>query len=64
MAPESLFIHVYTSQSDVWSFGVLLWELMTLGDSPYPELENIENLFQLLREGFRMEQPENCPLEM
>ena len=64
MAPESLFVNVYTSQSDVWSFGVLLWEIVTLGESPYPDMVDIENLFHLLREGFRMEQPENCPIEM
>ncbi|XP_065556842.1 fibroblast growth factor receptor 3-like [Artemia franciscana] len=64
MAPEALFKRVYTSQSDVWSFGVLMWEIMTLGGTPYPTIPNMERLFQLLREGHRMEKPTACSLEL
>ncbi|XP_049772167.1 proto-oncogene tyrosine-protein kinase receptor Ret-like [Schistocerca cancellata] len=59
MALESLMDHVYTSKSDVWSFGVVLWELVTLGASPYPGVA-VHNLFHLLQAGYRMECPENC----
>ncbi|XP_075210916.1 protein kinase receptor Ret oncogene [Lycorma delicatula] len=59
MALESLADHVYTSKSDIWSFGILLWELVTLGSSPYPGVA-VHNLFYLLRAGYRMEKPENC----
>jgi proto-oncogene tyrosine-protein kinase Ret len=63
MALESLADHVYTSKSDVWSFGVLLWELVTLGASPYPGVE-VHNLFNLLKAGYRMRNPENCSIQL
>uniref|UniRef100_A0A8C2YMR8 Fibroblast growth factor receptor n=1 Tax=Chinchilla lanigera TaxID=34839 RepID=A0A8C2YMR8_CHILA len=63
MAPEALFDRVYTHQSDVWSFGVLLWEIFTLGGSPYPGIP-VEELFKLLKEGHRMDKPANCTQDL
>nr|XP_047921549.1 proto-oncogene tyrosine-protein kinase ROS isoform X2 [Anser cygnoides] len=60
MAPESLVDGVFTNRSDVWSFGVLMWETLTLGQQPYPGLSNMEVLHHV-RSGGRLESPSNCP---
>lgn len=60
MAPESLVDGVFTTQSDVWAFGVLCWEILTLGQQPYAVRNNFEVL-TYVKEGGRLEQPDNCP---
>ncbi|XP_061926816.1 proto-oncogene tyrosine-protein kinase ROS isoform X9 [Apis cerana] len=63
MAPESLVDGVFTSQSDVWAFGVLMWEITSLGQQPYPARTNIEVLHHV-RAGGRLSKPLNCPLAL
>ncbi|KAL5251182.1 hypothetical protein ACHWQZ_G016778 [Mnemiopsis leidyi] len=63
MSPEALFDLKFTSKSDVWSYGVLLWEIVTLGSSPYPGIEPAK-LCKLLKRGYRMERPDGCSLEI
>ena len=46
-----------------WSYGVLLWELMTRGSTPYPEVENWD-IIHYIRKGHRLERPEFCPIAM
>uniref|UniRef100_A0A8B9PUL0 receptor protein-tyrosine kinase n=1 Tax=Apteryx owenii TaxID=8824 RepID=A0A8B9PUL0_APTOW len=60
MALESLQTQKFTTKSDVWSFGVLMWELLTRGASPYPEVDPYDITRYLLR-GRRLPQPEYCP---
>ncbi|KAL1006503.1 hypothetical protein UPYG_G00073190 [Umbra pygmaea] len=58
MSPESIFDKVFTTQSDVWSYGVLLWEIFSLGASPYPGLDIDEEFCHRLKQGTRMRPPE------
>ncbi|KAJ6667753.1 hypothetical protein lerEdw1_016074, partial [Lerista edwardsae] len=60
MALESLQTQKFTTKSDVWSFGILMWELMTRGASPYPEVDPYDMTHYLLQ-GRRLPQPEYCP---
>eukprot|EP00058_Branchiostoma_floridae_P017260 XP_002602748.1 hypothetical protein BRAFLDRAFT_233909 [Branchiostoma floridae] len=64
MAPERLHSgEAYTAQSDVWSFGIVLYEICTLGGDPYPGVA-VSELKEHLQAGFRMRQPEDCPHAM
>ncbi|XP_055926559.1 proto-oncogene tyrosine-protein kinase ROS-like isoform X2 [Argiope bruennichi] len=63
MAPESLVYGVFTIQSDTWAFGVLLWEVITLGMQPYPARSNMEVLYYV-RSGGCLDRPDNCPDEL
>ncbi|KAK0096847.1 hypothetical protein PV326_004167 [Microctonus aethiopoides] len=60
MAPESLKDGLFTSYSDVWSYGVVLWEMVTLASQPYQGLSN-DQVLRYVIDGGVMERPENCP---
>ena len=59
-APEGLAYNRFTTKSDVWAFGILLWEIATYGMSTYPGVE-LTDVYQLLESGYRMECPPGCP---
>ncbi|CAN9500996.1 unnamed protein product [Ophioblennius macclurei] len=64
MSPESIFECVYTFESDVWSYGILLWEIFSLGNSPYPGMPVDSKFYKLIKEGYRMDAPEFAPSKM
>ncbi|KAE8604838.1 hypothetical protein XENTR_v10014853 [Xenopus tropicalis] len=63
MALESLVNKEFSSAGDVWAFGVTLWELMTLGQTPYVDIDPFE-MAAYLKDGYRIAQPINCPDEL
>lgn len=63
MSPEAIFDGVFTTQSDIWSFGITLWEIMTLGRQPYPGIDN-KQVIDTVKNGGVPQIPEKCPLEV
>ena len=74
MAPESLYFSVFTPKLDVWSFGILMWEIVTLGSliseniilmeilpgsTPYPGM-GAREVMRRVRDGYRLERPHHC----
>jgi len=62
-APESLCYNAFSSASDVWSFGILLWEVVMLGASPYPDIDS-KDVLTKLEDGYRMPRPKKCSESM
>lgn len=60
LAAEALIDGVFTTKSDVWAFGILIWEVMTQGQQPYPGRSNLEVL-NFVRDGGRLDRPTDCP---
>ncbi|KAM8873655.1 platelet-derived growth factor receptor alpha isoform 2-T2 [Spinachia spinachia] len=61
MAPESIFDNMYTTLSDVWSYGILLWEIFSLGGTPYPGMVVDSSFYNKIKSGYRMSKPELAP---
>jgi len=60
MAPESIRDNMFTTSSDIWAYGMVLWEMVTLGEQPYQGLSN-EEVVQCVRNGETNGTPRNCP---
>lgn len=63
MAPESLHYSIFTYKTDVWSFGVLMWEIVTLGSTPYCTM-GAREVMRRVREGYRLDKPAHCRSEL
>ncbi|XP_026868415.2 ephrin type-A receptor 3 isoform X2 [Electrophorus electricus] len=59
-APEAIAYRKFTSASDVWSYGIVLWEVMSYGERPYWEMSN-QDVIKAVDEGYRLPPPMDCP---
>lgn len=64
LAVESISDQVFSTYSDVWSFGIVLWELFSLGKVPYPGMDADQALYFKLKDGYRMEKPDFATQDM
>lgn len=60
MAPEAVFNDEFSEKSDVWSYGVLVWEVYTLGQTPFDDRPD-EEVLKCIKEDLRLSKPDNCP---
>jgi hypothetical protein len=60
MSPQSIEKQIFNTKTDVWPYSVLVWELLTRGINPYPQIEN-KNIFHHLKQGNRLPKPKFCP---
>lgn len=63
MPPESILYRKFTTESDIWSFGVVLWEIFTYGKQPWYQLSNTEAI-ECITQGRELERPRTCPAEV
>ncbi|XP_063815291.1 tyrosine-protein kinase Srms [Pseudophryne corroboree] len=63
-APEALTHCKYSTKSDVWSFGIVIYEVYTFGELPYKGMSHKEIISKVTNEGYRLSQPSNCSMEM
>ncbi|CAG9539972.1 unnamed protein product [Cercopithifilaria johnstoni] len=63
LSPESINDGIFTSKSDVWSFGILLWEILTLGQQPFSGKNNVQ-VMSFVKNGGKPEKPQFCPDEI
>lgn len=63
-APEAILNNKFSIKSDVWSFGILLYEIMTYGKTPYTGMTGTQVIQKLTKENYRLSQPDNCPTEI
>nr|XP_010953626.2 ephrin type-A receptor 1 [Camelus bactrianus] len=62
-APEAIAHRIFTTASDVWSFGIVMWEVLSFGDKPYGEMSNQE-VMKSIEDGYRLPPPVDCPASL
>ncbi|XP_054162174.1 RGS domain-containing serine/threonine-protein kinase A-like [Oppia nitens] len=60
-APECIYYYKFSSKSDVWSYGVTLWEVMSRGDMPYQGMDG-QDILRMFKENRRLSKPDKCPV--
>jgi serine/threonine protein kinase len=64
MAPESIQRRIYSEKSDVYAFGILLWEMWSGGEIPFSNIPSDEDVIARVRGGLRLPKPSSCPSEV
>ncbi|XP_066517625.1 ephrin type-A receptor 4 isoform X2 [Hoplias malabaricus] len=62
-APEAIAYRKFTSASDVWSYGIVMWEVMSYGERPYWDMSN-QDVIKAIEEGYRLPPPMECPVSL